>query len=614
MSRAAQRSQCAGVNQSGRQCAKTIDASRRYCRVHQPAEDAGPPTRPASDPFTAEVEAYLARAAELQSHPRSTVDPPVADDADGADMIDPSGRQPTRQWLRDGDDALAGLSQSQRRDLERTAEELIGNAQAARTRAAYADLFARFSQWCERIGAVAVPATPQLVAAYLVHLARYGYLTVDVDDADAQPGRLAPSTVGSVASAIRSAHLNNGYDDPTADLRVRRIIAGYARQHRRMKVQAHPLTLEEIGSMAMRCTMPSPASQRDAVLLAIATDADLPVNANRLGRLTWENVTLPDEPGMAARIDGGARSTTVWLAPGDDPATCPVRLLDCWRLETGGAGPVFPSPADPTRPMTRQAIVQLVDRVVDRLVGADHAGVTGRRGELPLLPTTTREAVIASLTAPTGEQMRDRAVIAAMFWFGLRADEAKNLDVGDVALSDRGVVVTVRVEKNRPYGDGPATAVEGQGEFIACPLRSLRDWLVCYEPLLGRRLRPGDPLFVGLNRGRQLPRLGYSGIDGLIKRWADASGISPGRYERISAHGPRAGQVVTLLQAGRSVEDVCNAQRRISTEHVYGYFRPSYAWGTGPNAGLVEQLTATAPEPAPDADELPPGHRVPMGR
>ena len=313
---------------------------------------------------------------------------------------------------------------------------------------------------------------------------------------------------------------------------------------------------------------------------------------------------------MAARLDFGPRSGTVWLPPGDEPGSCPVELLARWQVQTGGDGPVFPSPDDPQKPMTRQGVVQRLDRLVD----AHRAASVTRRGELPVLAAETRHAVIAALTKPSDAQVRDLAVIAAMFWFGLRADEAKNLDVGDLELSERGAVATVRVEKNRPYGDGPATPAERQDGFIACPLRSLRQRLDRYERRLGQTLEPTDPLFVGLNRGGQAPRLGYSGINGLVSRWADAAGVRAGRYERVSSHGLRAAHVVALIQAGRSAEEIARAQRRKSTQHLLDYYRPAHVWGASPNAGLVDSLAAAPAEAAAPADEHPPDRKLAADR
>ena len=95
------------------------------------------------------------------------------------------------------------------------------------TRRAYRADIRRFSTWCEAVGAIALPATPATVAAYLAALADL---------------RLKVSTISRRAAAIAYAHKLAGFEPPIQDaqrqfqLVFRRFIGVFARPE-------HPLAL-----------------------------------------------------------------------------------------------------------------------------------------------------------------------------------------------------------------------------------------------------------------------------------------------------------------------------------------------------------------------------------
>lgn len=504
-------------------------------------------------------------------------------------MTDATGAAAWQQWLREGlADHAEGLDAADLEVLAQRGDDLVTASLAERTEARYRREFGHFERWCHAVGACPLPASPPVVAAYLVHLARQGTTATPTDDGDesvtASPEGLAPTTMAFVASAVAAVHRNHGCSDPTGHPRVRTLLGGYARRFARAKLQAHGFTLEELGLMAVRCDLPAHESLRDATLLAVATHPLVEVNASQLGRLHWEHVLVPDEPGMPARLDFGTRSGTVWVHPEPDPAICPVRLLVRWHAHTGGNGPVFASPDKPNRPISRQGVVQ---RLRQLLAGA-HLQAHAVLGELPRLTVVDRQRALARLGEPDDFQTRDVAVVALMWWAGLRADEAVHLDVGDVTFrAGKGLIVRVRRSKTDPYGKGAETAVSAQDDYIACAVRRLGRWLERYAEALDRPLQPDDPLFVRLHRGAPGDRLGYDGVNDLVKKWATAAGIVAEPHQRISSHGLRAGQTTTMLHQGRSAEAIARHQRRQDTRHVLDYFRPTDDWAHNPTAGLA---------------------------
>ena len=84
------------------------------------------------------------------------------------------------------------------------------------------------------LGALALPASPQLVAAYLSHLA--------------QNRRLSVATVRLHKAALAAVHRAAGHDDPTDNEGVRRVLQGIARAHGRPRKQTRPLTAEALAA------------------------------------------------------------------------------------------------------------------------------------------------------------------------------------------------------------------------------------------------------------------------------------------------------------------------------------------------------------------------------
>ncbi|QBI19639.1 hypothetical protein ER308_08800 [Egibacter rhizosphaerae] len=585
--------QCEAATASGSRCRKLVTAPQTHCRDHRDVASAPPPR----DAFADAVAAAL-RADPGVSSPRSMITSPNVTSPSEATMVDVTGSEGWRAWLGEHLAAEADtLSAAELEQLGTHGEQLVDAVLAESTVNAYREHFAGFKQWCARIGADALPASPQVVAAYLVTIAHQGTTstTGDRGASDAEPGRLAPSTLALVATAIGTVHRNHGHTDPTAHPRVRALIGGYSRQHARATQQAHGITLEELGLMAVRCELPPPEQLRDATLLALATHPLVETTANQLSRLRWDHVQLPDEPGLPARLHLGGRIGTVWIPPEDTPAICPVRHLVRWHAQCAGEGPVFPSPRDADRPTSRQGLTQRVDQLLDR------AGVaaSARLGELARLSVTDRQLLLEHLNAPTLRQIRDLAVLSVMWWAGLRADETERLDVGDLDLDhDRGLTVRVRRSKNDPYGHGAVTPIVHQRGFIACPLERTAQWLTRYQAALGRDLVADDPAFPQLNRGVG-GRLGYHGINDLVKHWAAAAGIEPGANERMSSHALRAGQTTEMLHRDLSAEEIARHQRRRDTRHVYTYYRPTNDWANNPTARLLDRVAS--PPPADEA-------------
>ena len=92
---------------------------------------------------------------------------------------------------------------------------------------AYDQAWRRWVAWTKARGIRAMPATPELVAAFLTELANQG---------------LSVATLRLQKVALGRAHRSIYTPDPTATQGVRRVMAGIAREHGRPQRQAKLLT------------------------------------------------------------------------------------------------------------------------------------------------------------------------------------------------------------------------------------------------------------------------------------------------------------------------------------------------------------------------------------
>ena len=114
-----------------------------------------------------------------------------------------------------------GLTNADLARLRRSLDSSVSD----NTRAMYNSAWKNFEKWAQARGALALPASSPLVAAYLAHLA--------------EERRLSVATVRLHKSALAAGH-----PDPTDNEPVRQILKGIARAHGKPQKQARPLTAE----------------------------------------------------------------------------------------------------------------------------------------------------------------------------------------------------------------------------------------------------------------------------------------------------------------------------------------------------------------------------------
>ena len=185
---------------------------------------------------------------------------------------------------------------------------------------------------------------------------------------------------------------------------------------------------------------------------------------------------------------------------------------------------------------------------------------TPRRPD-PFPRALTVDEAIALVEAPGSDTVaarRDMALLEFLYGTGARVSETVGLDLNELDLIDRVVLVTGKGAKQRlvPLG---SKAVE-----------ALERWLPDRLGLLSRSER-GDPVFVNLRGGR----LSRQGAFNIVRKHAEKAGIA---IEKVSPHVLRHSAATHMVEAGadlRTVQEMLG-HATISTTQVYTRVSPAH--------------------------------------
>ena len=165
-----------------------------------------------------------------------------------------------------------------------------------------------------------------------------------------------------------------------------------------------------------------------------------------------------------------------------------------------------------------------------------------------------------------------RAVVLLTYAAALRRSELVALDVGDVAETDEGLVITLRRSKTDQEGAGATVGVPYGSDPATCPVRALRHHLAVSEITEG-------PIFRAVRDGG---RLSGRAAAARVQRLAGLIGLD---VAKIGAHSLRAGLITQAVHAGAHERDVLRHSRHRSVAVFRGYVR---------NVGLFEANAAAA--------------------
>ena len=211
-----------------------------------------------------------------------------------------------------------------------------------------------FEAYCAERGFWPMPATPEVVAAFLAHEASKG---------------MATSSIARRLAAIRAAHKLEGMEDPTAHEGVHAVMQGIRRRKDQVVVRKKAATAEIMTALILKTPTDTLVGRRDRALLALGF-----AGAFRRSELVALDVAdLTEHPdGLRVRI---SRSKTDQEGEGAEIAIPhgryiqPVRLVREW-LDAAGIkeGPVF-------RPITKGGRILTSYGLVHRLTTAGLAKI-----------------------------------------------------------------------------------------------------------------------------------------------------------------------------------------------------------------------------------------------
>ena len=287
------------------------------------------------------------------------------------------------------------------------------------TRKMYASAWRSFEAWAQARGALALPASPPLIAAYLAHLA--------------EERRLSVATVRLHKAALAAVHKAAGHPDPTDNKGVRQIMQGIARAHGKGQKQAQPLTAEALAAVkatargrrqlgdGKRRESTERASWRGRVDVAmLATLRDGLLRRSEAAALTWGDVEFRDNGSALLQL---RRSKTdqeaegVVLYVGREAAQALLDIRSAQELLDPGAS-VFG--------MTTRHIGNRVRAAAKAAgLGEGYTGHSGRVGmaqdlvksgvELPALMTAGRWKSSKMPARYTERQAADRGAVARYY-------------------------------------------------------------------------------------------------------------------------------------------------------------------------------------------------------
>ena len=309
-----------------------------------------------------------------------------------------------------------GLTNADLARLRRSLDSSVSD----NTKAMYNSAWRSFETWAQGRGALAMPASPPLIAAYLACLA--------------EERRLSVATVRLHKSALSAVHKAAGHPDPTDNEPVKQIMKGIARAHGRPQKQARPLTAEALAAVKATAGIKRPfggrgkglesaerASWRAQVDLALlATLRDGLLRRSEAAALTWSDVEFRDDGAALVTL---RRSKTdqenegVVLYVGQAAAQALLAIRPAPELLDPGAS-VFR--------MTTRHIGNRVKAAAEAAgLGEGYTGHSGRVGmaqdlvksgvELPALMTAGRWKSSKMPARYTERQAADRGAVARYY-------------------------------------------------------------------------------------------------------------------------------------------------------------------------------------------------------
>ena len=199
------------------------------------------------------------------------------------------------------------------------------------------------------------------------------------------------------------------------------------------------------------------------------------------------------------------------------------------------------------------------------------AGVRRLHGRPPRQSAAIGTAEIRRLVATcdgglTG--LRDRALLLLGFAGALRRSELVAVQREDLSFTTSGVKLMIPRAKGDQAGTGVEIGIPLGARPETCPVRALEAWLRVSDCQYG-------PVFRKVNQwgGIEPTALHPYAFPKILAKRVALAGLKAGSFERLSAHGLRAGFITEAYKAGARDEAIMDHSRHRDVRTMRGYVR-----------------------------------------
>lgn len=178
--------------------------------------------------------------------------------------------------------------------------------------------------------------------------------------------------------------------------------------------------------------------------------------------------------------------------------------------------------------------------------------------------------------------LRDAAILSMGWASALRRSELVALNIGDLEISEKGIIITIRRSKTDQEGKGSKIAIpRSKGDM--CPVAAVERWLLRRSE---SPLPPNEALFtkIGVN-GRNKwwwhcgKRLAARMVSAIVKHYAKHAGFSPELY---SSHSLRRGLATEAGARGVPERVISRHTRHRSIKVLRSYIEDGTIWAENP--------------------------------
>jgi integrase len=358
--------------------------------------------------------------------------------------------------------------------------------------------------------------------------------------------------IRQMVSAVGKWHTSHELANPATDAVLKMIAKGYANLHGRNVSRALPILRRGLSLMVETTFVPpGPALRNRALILLRLNDSD-PLGPRPLGAVkAWSQVAWPDSddcPAVLTTMKDG-EMTAFEIARHAEPALDAVSALRALYEWQEGTDPPFPNPKG--RPMGYSGI-SLLFKTLTEVAGVDPA-------ELDRLDDDGRRRLVEAVVRRSDMQVRDSALFT-LEWMGAnRRSEVSKMIWADLqTLPEDPEVISMTVERSKTdqEGQGKVRHIYPQSDTRIDLRTRLDEWRMRAEQILGRAVRPSDPVFFRLDQASH-PETGPEHLSGnAINDRVKAAVAAAGFQGRYSSHSLRAGLATQAFRSGFETPEV----------------------------------------------------------